>query len=1025
MPALRPGRTVRVALTVAFVLLAGLAGRVRAQSLTEGALRGTVVLDDGTPVSAFSLTLEDAAGVALRRFVSDFRGRFSLPQLAPGRYTILAEKSGYQPLRQHGIDVVADAATLLTLRVVRRPPPITKVEESAVAEQRIVRSAPAVASVLTPDALTGLTPRSNLTEVGRNGSAVAGPRNTTPGFATAFGGLPQRYSGLLVDGLPGNWFRHPALDNDVGGAPVYSQALFGEVQAYSHPADIELMGLNGGMMTAVSRRSSSGFHFAPYASWSGGLGVPSIQNGGDSSLTSVRVGGTVSGALIPDRARYIVGFDYQSLELPTANPWDNSLARFQGGGVALGPTIAAVAQDSFGRAVGRFVAPTVRHTRGGSGGFRVDWRLNATNAIVTRANFARYTEDNPEAPGEVVNGAGGGLDSRDFSSTIALVSTLGDHSANEFRFGIRRSTRDWSAAGLPTSYFVAEGAGIGSSPSLPGDFEQSSVDFAETFQYSFGSGLEHRVKLGVQYSNGHWDQDYLYGQRGMYSFGDLDGFAAGRGAFYVAEAGNTHTRTSMEQAALYGQVLYRLAPNLSLLAALRYDRQKFPRQKNLPIKPNALFRQSFGFSNALSPDDNNNLGPRLGLMYEGGRNREWNANLALSRQYGTLNPASYAEARLNDGAVTVRRGVGAIGTWPSLPDTTIAPRIGQQITLFSPNRKGYKNPRTFKADAELSRALTSSIAVRLYGGYHHTDFLLRRTDLNLLPGPTGYTQEGRPVYGTLEQEGGLLAATPGSNRAIAGFDLVSGLVSTGFQDYYEAGLSLSREATAGLSFAASYTFSRTRDNWLQSWTGDPTDALSPFPADRPGHEWAQGISDYDIPHRAVVVASWSTGGRAPVTVGARYRFRSGLPFTPGFLPGVDANGDGSGRNDPAFVDRTIPGVDQLISSHACLQGQTGKFAARNSCREDANHALDLSAAVGLPVASLGGRLEVTAEVLNLVSTPEGVVDRALVLVDPNGTLVTDAQGNVTLPLIANPRFGKFLSRRTEPRMVRFGLRVAY
>jgi hypothetical protein len=261
----------------------------------------------------------------------------------------------------------------------------------------------------------------------------------------------------------------------------------------------------------------------------------------------------------------------------------------------------------------------------------------------------------------------------------------------------------------------------------------------------------------------------------------------------------------------------------------------------------------------------------------------------------------------------------------------------------------------------------------------------------------------------------MVVAAPGSNRRFSGFDMVSALASTGFSNHVEAVVDISREAMTGFSFEASYMWSRTRDNWLQSWSGDPTDELSPFPLDKPGREWAEGTSDFEIPHRAVV----------PFVIGARYRVRSGLPFTPGFRPGVDANGDGSGRNDPAFLDTAVPGLSQVIGQNDCLKSQVAQFAQRNSCRENTNHALDLSASVGLPVRSLGGRVMVLVDVFNVVSTPTGVVDRALLLVDPAGTVTTDPLGNVTLPLLANPRFGKLLSRRTDPRMVRLGLRVAY
>lgn len=1024
MTVLRPRRNSWNALTVAAALLGALVAPLGAQSLTEGALRGEVVLTDGTPVTAVNLTLEDPTGIVIRQFRSDIRGRFNLSLLAPGRYSMLVEKSGFQPLRQRGIDIVADAATQLRIRIVRRPPPISTVEEVAIADQRLVRSAPAIAAVLSQGPASGLAPRSDITEAGRNGALVVPPRDQTSGFATSFGGLPQPYVRLIVDGLAASWFRHPGAGIDVGGAPVYSRLLFDQVQAFTQPTDAELGGGNGGMVTAVSRRGTNRFRFSPFASWSGAIGQPTLQNPGDSSISSFQGGAVISGVIVPDRANFIVGLDYQALEMPTGLAWDDDAASFGGSGVSLAGTIAGIAQDSFGRPAGRFVAPTVRRTTGGSGGFRVDWRLNSNNTLFTRANFGRQTEENPEVRNDVLTGAGGELDARDFSAGAALVSVFSPTMANEFRFGIRRSSREWTGPSLPTSYFVAEGAGIGASPTLPGDFTRTSVDFAETFQLAFGSSAEHRMKVGLQYSNGHWEQDYLYGQNGIFSFGGLDGFGQGRGAFFVAEAPQTKSKSSMEEVGLFGQLIYRVSPRFSVLGAVRYDRQKYPRQGSQPIKPNQQFQALFGLQNARVPDDNNNVGPRLGMMYEGGRNKEWLVGAGLSRQYGALDPATFAEARLADGPLTIRRGVGNFSTWPALPDTVLAPRVGQRITLFSPTDK-YRNPRTFKADLEVARNLASFTTVRLYGGYHHTDFLLRRTDLNILPGPTGLTQEGRPVYGTLTQEGGMLVATPGSNRAVTGYDLVSAMVSTGFQDHYETGVSISREAASGFSFAASYTFSRTRDNWLVSWSGDPADALSPFPEERLGNEWAEGVSDFDVPHRAVLQAGWRTPGRVPVSLGARYRFRSGFPFTPGFRPGVDANADGSGRNDPAFVDDAIPGLSQVISDNSCLGDQVGKIAERNSCREQANHALDLSAAVGLPVRSLGGRLELTVEVFNVASTPVGVVDRALVLVDPAGTLTTDPQGNVTLPLIANPRFGKFLSRRTEPRMVRFGLRVAY
>jgi len=1009
------------ALVVAVLASLG-APSLPAQSLTGGALLGEIILPDGTPVGAVSVSLEDDAGLGLRQILTDLRGRFSVPLLPPGRYSLLVEKAGYQPLRQRGVRVLPDQVTTVRVRISRRPPPITRVEEEALADQRFSSSTPRLTEVSGRPGTGWFAPRSEVTADGRNSVFAVSPRDHRWGFATSLGGLPQIHSRLVVDGLPGWWARHPGMEAEPGGAPVFPRFLFEHSQVVPRATDTEWPGGNGGTLAVVSRAPTPRFRFEPFAFWSGGLGLPSNQNPADSSLTSISVGATMAGDLVPGKANYLIGFGYEELELPTARPWEVDTARFGGSTVGLTSVLEDVGGDSLGVALGSHLRPVVRSYRGGSGGFRLDWRLNRTLNVITRASFARFREWNPELGADLSNGNNTRLDSRDFSGATTIEYTSGPY-ANELRIGLRKHRRDWRASGLPSTTLAEEGAGLGGSASLPGLFERTAIDLAESFQLNFGSRDEHQLKVGGQYSNGPWTQEYLYGQRGTYSFGDVTGFANSRGAFTVTEAASDRARFNLVEVGLFGHVSWRLAPGMVVLAGIRWDRQIFAQNESNPIARNQAMRTLFGLANNVIPNDNNNVAPRLGLIWDHGGQAPWTASLSASRHYGQLNPARFAEAALHDGAVTVRRAVGALGSWTTLPDTQVTAELGPRITFFSPQDE-YRNPRTTKVGGEYARTLPGLGTLRLSAGYHHTDFLLRRTDLNLLGSAAGQTQEGRPVYGTLAQEGGLVAAVPGSNRRFGGFDMVSALSSTGFQNHYEVGLTFSREAPQGLSISGGYVWSRTRDNWLQSWTGDPADELSPFPEDRPGDEWAEGRSDYDVPHRVTLVGTWAIPGSVPLSLGARYRFRSGLPFTPGFRPGVDANADGSGRNDPAFLDPALPGMPALLARNECLKEQAGGFAERNSCRQAASHALDLSLAVGLPIRSLGGRLELLVDVFNLAATSTGVVDGAVLLVDPGGTLTTDAFGNVTLPLVANSRFGRLLSRRTEPRMVRFGLRLA-
>jgi hypothetical protein len=60
--------------------------------------------------------------------------------------------------------------------------------------------------------------------------------------------------------------------------------------------------------------------------------------------------------------------------------------------------------------------------------------------------------------------------------------------------------------------------------------------------------------------------------------------------------------------------------------------------------------------------------------------------------------------------------------------------------------------------------------------------------------------------------------------------------------------------------------------------------------------------------------------------------------------------------------------------------------------------------------------------LNLIEPEDGVIDDALLLVDPSGS-ITSTGGVVTIPLTANPEFGSVLYPSSRGRMLRVGLRI--
>jgi len=283
-------------------------------------------------------------------------------------------------------------------------------------------------------------------------------------------------------------------------------------------------------------------------------------------------------------------------------------------------------------------------------------------------------------------------------------------------------------------------------------------------------------------------------------------------------------------------------------------------------------------------------------------------------------------------------------------------------------------------------------------------------------------QYGRPLHGTLTRQGELLAAVPGTNRRFSAFDAVSAIDPAAASDYYGLTLDIRRNLGRRFDLIISYTFSRTTDNWFGARDGSTEGTLVPFADSIGGGSWVQGTSDFDVPHRLTAGAQVNLGGAMSPRIGVLYRYHSGYPFTPGFRDGVDANGDGSARNDPAFVTDTVLDASEVIAGNSCLGAQVGRLAERNSCRAAAVSSLDVTLA--LTVWSRGGRsAELVADVIGALRSGFDQTDRALYRVNPAAPMTTTPGGVTSVPLVANRNFGGVLSSRDPGALWRIGLRI--
>jgi hypothetical protein len=385
-----------------------------------------------------------------------------------------------------------------------------------------------------------------------------------------------------------------------------------------------------------------------------------------------------------------------------------------------------------------------------------------------------------------------------------------------------------------------------------------------------------------------------------------------------------------------------------------------------------------------------------------------------------IDPASLSEVIASSRPIESRSATGTLSSWPAPPDSTNAPLRGRNVTLFGPSLAA---PRVGRLTFGISQAVGYSGAIHLTANYGHTDYLLRRQELNLPLSTTGLDANGRPLYGTLQQYRGVLVAAPGSDRRFSAFDHIWALNADGYSDYWGVTAAVERESQNGLRLLVSYTYSKTTDNRLGQLGLGGGSQLTPFPGGLNGRDWADGTSDFDVPHNVSVGVASPTIPRIGARLGVLYSYRSGYSFTPGFRDGVDMNGDGSFGNDPAFIDPAAPGASALLQAWPCLAQQQGQMAARNSCRAAGVSRLDLRLRLAT-LHTLQGDAQVIVDALNLLDSDDAIPDRAVYLVNPTGSTTTNAStGVVTVPLVINPNFGRPLLRLTTGRSVRLGLRL--
>jgi len=970
-----------------------------AQSVTHGEVRGRVSSGALGPLGGAGVSVTDVLTGETRRVESDRQGAFWIPSLPPGRYEIHTEALRHRPRLHRGVVVRPGSTLRLEIALEPAPPPIETVDTVDVLPGSVgAFSRPGGARWTSREALDAFP------DLDRTLSDVAA-RSARWDEALGTQGLPGRFTRVYLDGIPFTPARHPTRGDLSLGAGATSRLGLHNLEFLDAAADVEWAGGAGGYVAASSR--SGGTRVRPTLFGSGSTddlwSSDDFSAGDTPDAKSGWGGGTLDLPVSGDTVRAFFAVEGRNVETPRDLPPGGDL-----------PIEAVRAAPGFGR-------PWVEERWEISGLSRLDWSVSSDTRVTARVSGAHLENrssrifagfhGHASPPPQKATDVAGALTLHSRLGTLWFLDVRGGVSRSERRFGEEAGAEFTSP--FPTTNLGGSQIVLGREPGRDGEVLRTAFDGRASMRLDLE---RHSVKLGVDGSAPFYEYDYALPGDNEFFFGDAAALNQGRGAYVGFEHARPSSDFTASEIGTFLQYTWRPAAQLRLTAGGRISWELLPSDE---VSLDRRWEELTGLRTSQMPDALTKVGTRVAAAWDLTPDGSSRLEGSFAVHQDRVDPAALHEViSVSRGGVEERRAVGELGAWPAPPAASTPSHRGTRLAMLGPNLEA---PRTTRGTLSLRQTLGSATVLRVAGVVRRTDFLLRRSDLNLAAPLPGTPNAGRPVFGELTSPGGVVQPVPGSNRRFPEFGTVWALTADGWSDYEGVDVSL-EHATPWAELFGTYTYSDTEDNLVGLASGIVDARVGPNLEGVSDRRWQSGTSDLDVPHRAVVGARTELEIGRGIGLAALYRFRSGLPFTPRFAPGLDVNGDGSGRNDPALVPDT-PEIAALARSRGCVRRAIGRLADRNGCRGPDLHTFD--ARIDLVLVEIGGApARLVVEGLNLLDADAGLRNDVLLLPAGESGPVGDASDPALFASTAvNPRFGERLRGAGTGRRVRIGFRL--
>ncbi|HLH42222.1 MAG TPA: carboxypeptidase regulatory-like domain-containing protein, partial [Bryobacteraceae bacterium] len=840
-----------------------------------GAVSGTIreASGEGIPDTTVSIS-NDNLGIR-RNVVTTDDGVFNAPGLVPGAgYTLKVTRKGFQSWEKKDLEIPLGRTLAFEITLMREgqgggeagrtPTPDTEHEVAHLVTQPDMDALPS--SARRADPLVALAPG-----VAQNPATGVLAVRGEP-FTNAF----------LTDGAFTTSQHY--LDKP-GIAPQLTQDQISQMQALSAMAAPELGHSAGGIVNAVTRNGTNGFHGELYDFFNdASLNAPN-RYAPDFHPTGWQHqgGGSAGGSIFPDKLFWFLNVEAADGKSQGLNLLNNPLIGVAGGREANPANCAAPATPAQCAAAINFINSQLntvvnRSLFSVNGLAKLDWRPDENNSISFSGGAFHSDAPNGANMDEVatdgsLRGANGSLNQEtrqgrlSWGRTLASGFAFNDMSASLYH--VRSSDYEDSQL-LPAingtatklGIYIA-GTDVGANPAFPNVVSENRWTYADNLSVTMNT---HLVKVGVEYVRREDRTFQIFNSAGTYYYPSLTTFAED----FTSNPSARRSYTSYSQGFgvpvvdlhipefnWYLQDSWRPLRRLSLTYGVRWEKPYMPK----PTYTNSSFYQTGSI-----PSTNKDIAPRIGASYL------LNGSTVLRAGFGEFFqpfPGQLLDALF--------AGNGIYQENISLnPNQTGAPYFGHVIASASSVPTGsasvffaqpgkFRNPYVEEAVLSLERRLGSKTTLTV-SGISSTGFRLwTLSDQNV------YAPTIVRTYTIDNAAGAAVGTFPTwivNTKGNSSFSHAYQVNNAGESWYHALTVQWNHSMSHGLSVHAAYTWSHAMDDVGGApvpWLGFLAPAV--INAD---YRSTQANSPFDQRHRGVISWTWAPRVTKSNSMIARY-----------------------------------------------------------------------------------------------------------------------------------------------------------